>query len=503
MELSTAIRAVLATLRQRPSDLIPLYFLIFGVPAIARVLTFVGVAALWMYLAVTGRLGALLDLMETMDVSPPDPAATPEETIEWFEQFEPIIEILVTPTSATIVVLAIAASVILAIILAAAVEAAQLAGCVARLRQERGLIGGIRGARMHWVGFLGLYLLELLLWVVVTLVVAVLIGVVAIFSLAAAVLLGVFLLFAWLAAMILIRAVFAFAPVAIVVDNVSVLQSIRRSIGYIRGDLMGAVGYYAISIGVLIGFISFTSVVAPIGAATLAGIVGTLIVTPALHLLKTVLYGDYRGAVSPLSQPEVGMYQQTRVGFKRSVDELIQFVKGSPGLHALAFLTLLVGFIVGWVLIAPLEGVITTSIRSRLVGFIPPVKTLELFGNNWGVGISAAFSGIAFTIPAISILFSNGIVLGSVARLEVEPEVLLAFVVPHGLVEFPAAIIAGALGFQLGISAWRSWRGHQHPSELADDLERAYWVVLGLALVFAVAALIEAFISPFYWRLFL
>jgi len=38
---------------------------------------------------------------------------------------------------------------------------------------------------------------------------------------------------------------------------------------------------------------------------------------------------------------------------------------------------------------------------------------------------------------------------------------------------------------------------------LADTLERAFWVLVGIGMVLAVAALIEGFVSPYYYRPFL
>ncbi|WP_143415549.1 stage II sporulation protein M, partial [Halorubrum sp. SD612] len=183
--------------------------------------------------------------------------------------------------------------------------------------------------------------------------------------------------------------------------------------------------------------------------------------------------------------------------------ELAGFVRSTPGSHALA-LGVAVGFgALGWAAAAPFAETVPTSIEGRIAGQIPPVAALTYFGNNWGVAIATSFSGVGLALPALSSLAFNGLALGATAALEENPLALVAFVVPHGVVEIPALVVSGALGVRLGVVSWRTLRGRASRDRLADALDTAFWVTVGLGILFAVAGVVEGFVSPYYWRPFL
>ncbi len=503
MDLATGIRAALATIRRRPADLLPMYLLTLAAPVIARVFTFAGLVLVLAYLTVTDRIDLFFTELEAIEMTPPDPEGEPEAFLEWLESFEPAVEALVTPTTLGILFFSIGITIAVGIVIAAAIEAGQLAACYGRLRREPGLINGIGGVRNYWLSLLGLYVMELVLWITVTGFAVIVLAAAAAVSLALAVILAIFVVLFWLAAIAAIRAIFVFAPVSVVVDEQSALGSLRQSAGFIRNELMAAAGYYAISLGILFGLASASAAAAPFGGAGLMSLAGILLVTPGLHLLKTALYGDYRDSISPYTDVETRFREQVRNGTGRAFRELGSFIPATPVAHVASAGFLVVGFFAGWLLIEPLDGVVEMSIRARTETIIPPVTALQIFGNNWAVALSAAFSGVAFAIPAIVTLLHNGVMFGAVSRLETELDVLAAFVIPHGILEIPAIVVAGAVGIHLGIAVWRAWRGQMSRNTLAATFERAFWVLIALGFVLALAAAIEGFVSPYYWRLFL
>ncbi len=75
--------------------------------------------------------------------------------------------------------------------------------------------------------------------------------------------------------------------------------------------------------------------------------------------------------------------------------------------------------------------------------------------------------------------------------------------IPHGVVEIPAIFVASALGVWIGLVTWRASRGRIDRPTFADALERAFWVLVGIGILLAIAAVVEAFVSPYYFRLFL
>jgi len=317
----------------------------------------------------------------------------------------------------------------------------------------------------------------------------------------AAVALGVFL--ATLVTLLAIRIVFAFAPAAIVVDDVGVTAAVSGAGGFVRSNPADAAAYLVVAVGVLVGIASAASALAFLGGGAVVALVSAVVIAPALDLLKTVLYGDYRGAVDPVDPPESRLRDQFTGGARRGWHEMAAFVRRTPGLHALTILVG-VGFgAVGWLAVEPLTGAVTTSIEARLVDHIAPVATLNFFGNNWAVAIATSLSGVALVIPALSSIAFNGVALGATAALEENLIALIAFVVPHGVFEIPALFVSGALGIHLGLVSWRAFRGRLSREGFADSLENAFWVLMGVGILLAIAAVIEGFVSPYYWEPFL
>ncbi len=507
MKLSAAVTAVATTLRRRPADLLPFYVLGIAVPAITRVGTFLGLAVGYLYLETTGRLETVRGELASRDLSPPDPEAQPEAFAEWAADLDPVLEALFPPAVVGILAVTAVVTVIAALLLHVGVAAGQLAACDARLRDERGLSAGIAGVRRHWLSFLGLFVLEASLWIVaalaaalfagaVALAIVVLTGETAIGVLAA--LLGFVL---WIVVVAVVRGVFAFAPVAVVVDDGGIAGSLTGSLGFLRRRPVEAVFYYVSAIAAIVGFAGIFSLLSAGSAGSLGSLVVALVVFPALDLLKTTLYGAYRGSISPPSSPGRTLRAQLAAGVRRGLTELSTFVRDAPGVHVVTVAVTVAGFAAGWLLAGPFVGVVETSIAARLEGHFPPTAAIQLFVNNWTVALTTAYAGVVLAVPAAASLAFNGFAIGIYARLEVDLPELIAFILPHGILEIPAIVVAGALGIHLGVVAWQTIRGRLERSVAATELERAFWVLVGIGLVLAVAALVEGFVSPYYYRL--
>ncbi|WP_255169020.1 stage II sporulation protein M [Natrononativus amylolyticus] len=512
MRLSDATNAVHRVLR-RPSDLLPFYILGAAAGAVVRVIPIAALLVVYLALEISGRLDAFR--AELAEIDRPAPGLESEEELAtWLtEELVPALEALFSPEIGGVLLLLFAATMLAmfaaGVVLTALLSAGQLAACAARVRGARGLTAGVAGVRRYWPTFLALYLLEVVLWLVVTL------GLLVVAALGAAVFglatglpeIGVLLALAavpvWLLAVIAIRAVFALAPVAVVVDDVGAFPSLKRAAAFIRHNPVLAAFYYVISVGALLAFGTLISILSLFGAGTALSLASTIVLLPVLDLLKTALYTGARGRLAPPPLPEAGLWGQFRAGTRRGWDEMVRFVRATPGIHALSIGTLAVGLAMGWVGAAPFAGIVETSIAGRLEGHLPPRAALEFFGNNWTVALTTAYSGVAFAVPALVSLWFNGVAIGAIARLEVELLELIAFVVPHGIFEIPAIIVAGAVGIHLGVRWWGALRGRLDRPAFADSLERAFWVLIGVGILLAVAAFIEGFISPYYWRPFL
>lgn len=502
MELANAIRAVVSVFRRRPTDLLPFYLLSMAVPAIAQVIGLLGMITLVGYLYTTGRIAAFQERLAALE-DPPDPADE-EAFFEWSEQLVEVLEPLVSFTSIALLVITFVVLFLAVFFLTAATNAGQLGTCIARLRDEDGVVSGIRGFRKFGLRMAGLYLLEFILWVVLTGFVVLVVGVAALISVILALFVGIFAVLAWLVGAVVIRAVFVFAPVAMVVEDRSITGSIGASARYIRRDFVGAVSYFAVAIGVMIAFSGVAGSFALVGAPAMASLASILLIAPTLDLLKTVLYGDHHDLVDPPASPEIGIWEQTKRGFRRSLGETGAFVQSTPWYHVAGFGAMAIGFVIGWIAIEPFVGEVPfPSIGERFQMIFAPAAPLYFFSNNWSVALSMAYAGTVFAIPAIVILWFNGLAFAITARLEPDPIELAAFVIPHGVIEIPAIIIAGALGIYLGMSVWRTWRGRLTRPELATVLRRSVWVLLGIGILLAVAGLLEGYVSPYYYQPFL
>lgn len=502
MDLSSAVTAMVSTLRRRPADLIPFYLLGTAIPVIARIGLFTALAGVYVHFQLTGRLAAAREALADLDLTPPD-TQDPEAFRMWAESVAPAVESLVSPTAVVLLAAGTLVSVLLAVLTYAAVSAGQMSAVVARLRRERGLTAGIVGVRDRWLTFLGLYVAEALLWIGVILLgsVAIAVGFAVNPFLGAAVALVVLLV--GVVSLLLVRIVFAFASPAIVVDDAGVVGSLDGAGGFIRSNPADAAAYLVVAVGAVVAISSVTSALAFLGGGAIVALASAVVLAPALDLLKTVLYGDYRGTVDPVGPPEVAIREQLSTGVRHGWREMLAFVRRTPGLHVLT-VAIGVGFgALGWFAVDPLVGTVTTSIESRLVGHLAPAAAVNFFGNNWSVAIATSLAGVALVVPALSSVAFNGFALGATAALEENLVALAAFVVPHGIFEIPALFVSGALGIHLGIVSWRAFRGHSSREAFADALENAFWILMGLGVLIAVAAVIEGFVSPYYWRPFL
>jgi uncharacterized membrane protein SpoIIM required for sporulation len=123
---------------------------------------------------------------------------------------------------------------------------------------------------------------------------------------------------------------------------------------------------------------------------------------------------------------------------------------------------------------------------------------IDISFHNWQVGIATALSGVWFSAAPFVTLFLNGALIGAVAGLVPNSTMLVAAVLPHGIIEIPSFVIAGSVGLKLGVSFVRSVRSGDPAAteEFHRVARRSVYVVLGLALFFLIAGFIEGNVTP-------
>lgn len=118
--------------------------------------------------------------------------------------------------------------------------------------------------------------------------------------------------------------------------------------------------------------------------------------------------------------------------------------------------------------------------------------------NNIRVSFLAFVAGIAWAIPTTFLLAFNGALVGQAAGLfhdAGEAGRFWGLILPHGLLEITAIIVAGGAGMKMG------WAlvvpGDRSRSQaLTEEAQRAASIIIGLVIVFIIAGLIEGFVTP-------
>lgn len=142
-----------------------------------------------------------------------------------------------------------------------------------------------------------------------------------------------------------------------------------------------------------------------------------------------------------------------------------------------------------------------TLFRDAILGDIngdtSAMLAAKVFLNNLQACIILFLGGASLGLLTAFVLAANGLVIGAIIEVVREERGLvfvLAAILPHGIFEVPAFVIAGALGFLLARGLWQDLQGTGDANVTALRLGR-HFVTIVVPLI-AVAAIIEAFITP-------
>jgi len=125
---------------------------------------------------------------------------------------------------------------------------------------------------------------------------------------------------------------------------------------------------------------------------------------------------------------------------------------------------------------------------------------LFIFLNNAIKSALIVFLGLMLGIFPVVFLVINGMVIGFMLLIMDDQglnvaDVVLYGLLPHGILELPAIIIACAYGLKLGVLAFRRLTGRD-AGELRSTLGITLPLVAFLTVVLFVAALVEATLTP-------
>jgi stage II sporulation protein M len=145
----------------------------------------------------------------------------------------------------------------------------------------------------------------------------------------------------------------------------------------------------------------------------------------------------------------------------------------------------------------------------NIAGNAASTSGLDLFvllfiNNALAVSVSFFFSPV-FLIPPVASIIINGAIITVVSHLTLQDHslaFLAAGILPHGIIEIPAYLMAQAAALSFGFTVLRGLFKGDSRNSLGPNL-RASLRWLGIAVLLLIpAALIEAFITPFFLGLF-
>lgn len=531
MSVNDALDSAGRVLRERPSDVLPIYLLGISSVAVVRVTPFLSAAVVYLVLAYHGRTGEVAELLAEVDVdSLLDPAAGGVASSDALG--EAVDLVVSTPGVVPVLALAVVAVVLVSVVVNALVGAGRVHTVYSALVGGDGLRDGVVGAVEDYDAFVLLALLELL-GVLAVSGLALLLGglVVLYFEGLVAAGLGVFVGLVWLASVLMLHLLFLFAPQSVVVDDVGAVDAVRGNLGFLKREPVDFLAYLAVAVVGVMVLGAFAGAFAAAGAEAVTPLLAYVALLPVLDLVKTDLYArhadaprgvesDYGGAraeqlsggqgdegdegyvevdgsSSPLPASARSALSRLEVEIRRGWREMVSFCFERPWLLVSSAVLFASSFVVGFRLADLYLGGFESSIQGRLETVSPVGGFLNYSANNWTVAVASAYSGLALAVPTVFALSFNGAMLGGLVATEVEIMELVGFVIPHGVVEIPALLISGALGLYLGGVAWGFLRGYVDVDTLAREVERAYLVLVGLAVLFVLAGLVEAFLSPY------
>ena len=125
----------------------------------------------------------------------------------------------------------------------------------------------------------------------------------------------------------------------------------------------------------------------------------------------------------------------------------------------------------------------------------------ELMTHNTQISILTLALGMTWGLGTIIMLFYNGVILGAVAADYIhagETKFLLGWLMPHGVIEIPAILIAGQAGLMLAFAV--IGHGSRFPlrTRLRAISSDVVTLIFGVGLMLVWAGFIEAFLSQYH-----
>nr|QNO47971.1 hypothetical protein KNONPEEI_00009 [Methanosarcinales archaeon ANME-2c ERB4]QNO48154.1 hypothetical protein GOJLPIDM_00010 [Methanosarcinales archaeon ANME-2c ERB4] len=306
----------------------------------------------------------------------------------------------------------------------------------------------------------------------------------------------------WLVAMVLLF----FAEESIVIEGMSVIDSIKRSKDIVTGNIGSVLIFIFIltvvllTYGVISGIFEVIAVLFNSSLLPLFMLFSIVILVPWIQLSKLNFFLDRTGVAVKEMDKEIEIIKTVRKFIARSPYILITFVRNNK-VYLLASLSVYgIGIAIGYymghsfsflseeIMMVLSEGWEEQSFLGPYIS-MPVIDSIYYFSNNINVAMALGLSGIFLGVPTIAGSIVNGTIIGLVYGI-LPAETATMFIAVHGIPECIAFAIATAAGIKLGVKIMKS------PENGAEALMETLEVVLATALLIGIAAFLEAFITP-------
>jgi len=125
----------------------------------------------------------------------------------------------------------------------------------------------------------------------------------------------------------------------------------------------------------------------------------------------------------------------------------------------------------------------------------PALTTVDLAVNNLVAMVALSLGAVSLGLVTLFGLVLNGLLVGAVVGIavqQVDPLVVALLILPHGVLEIPALLVASTVGLRFARLTVRYIRGLEETLVTRRDLREAGWLMALSAVLILVAAYIEA-----------
>ncbi len=306
----------------------------------------------------------------------------------------------------------------------------------------------------------------------------------------------------WVIAIILLF----FAEECIVIENKGIIDSVKRSRELVAGNVSSVLLYFFMLIIIFVfyfivsGVFESVAIIFNSSFSMFFEIISLIILRPWVSLAQINFFLDITGRSGSTRESDSDIYRAVRQFIAGSPRILAGFIRNNIAYLLLSLSTFVTGAATGYYIGRSLSFMSEDFIwlisegtaKTRLLGpytSIPFIDFLDYFSNNSQVALSRGLSGLFFVVPSVLGAAVDGIIVGLVYGIFPAAKAT-AFLAAHGIIEMAAFVIVAAAGMKLGVEFIK---GKRDENELIDD---ALKVALASLLLIAVAAFIEAFITP-------